>query len=150
MQCFFALPADNRLALCKQISVGVFSPCALAFIIQRSKKYIYLYSSISEKQVLTRFHSISQCPRQKLFPLSLSKGKLEALAILLQKLKSDGRRVLIFTQMVKMLDILEAFLDHRKLSYVRVDESFTPEERQVRSSLERFSRAVPSSHSQFQ
>lgn len=59
------------------------------------------------------------------------KGKLEALAILLQKLKSDGRRVLIFTQMVKMLDILETFLDHRKLSHVRIDESFTPEERQV-------------------
>lgn len=68
-----------------------------------------------------------------------STGKLEALAILLQKLKSDGRRVLIFTQMVKMLDILEAFLDHRKLSYVRVDESFTPEERQVRSLLDTFS-----------
>lgn len=62
-----------------------------------------------------------------------SKGKLEALAILLQKLRSDGRRVLIFTQMVKMLDILEAFLDHRQLTYVRVDESFTPDERQVKS-----------------
>lgn len=62
-----------------------------------------------------------------------SKGKLEALAILLQKLRSDGRRVLIFTQMVKMLDILEAFLDHRQLTYVRVDERFTPDERQVKS-----------------
>lgn len=61
------------------------------------------------------------------------KGKLEALAILLQKLRSDGRRVLIFTQMVKMLDILESFLDHRQLTYVRVDESFTPDERQVMS-----------------
>lgn len=59
------------------------------------------------------------------------KGKLEALAILLQKLRSDSRRVLIFTQMVKMLDILEAFLDHRQLTYVRVDESLTPEDRQV-------------------
>ncbi len=59
-------------------------------------------------------------------------GKLEALAILLQKLRSDSRRVLIFTQMVKMLDILEAFLNYRKLTYVRVDESFTPEERRVK------------------
>lgn len=33
--------------------------------------------------------------------------------------------------MVKMLDILEAFLDHRQLTYVRVDESLTPEDRQV-------------------
>lgn len=75
---------------------------------------------------------------QNCLSVIFSKGKLEALAILLQKLKSDGRRVLIFTQMVKMLDILEAFLDHRKLSYVRVDESFTPEERQVQSPLDRF------------
>lgn len=66
-----------------------------------------------------------------MFAFSLSEGKLEALAILLQKLRSDSRRVLIFTQMVKMLDILEAFLDHRQLTYVRVDESFSPDERQV-------------------
>lgn len=59
-------------------------------------------------------------------------GKLEALAILLQKLRSDSRRVIIFTQMVKMLDILEAFLDHRQLTYVRVDESLAPDDRQAR------------------
>lgn len=58
-------------------------------------------------------------------------GKLEALAILLQKLRSDSRRVIIFTQMVKMLDILEAFLDQRQLIYVRVDESLNSEDRQA-------------------
>lgn len=78
-------------------------------------------------------HSSKLCS----YSVTFSKGKLEALAILLRKLRSDGRRVLIFTQMVKMLDILEAFLDHRKLSYVRVDESFTPEERQVQSLMDR-------------
>ncbi|XP_075903388.1 E1A-binding protein p400 isoform X2 [Nelusetta ayraudi] len=62
--------------------------------------------------------------------MQIDSGKLEALAILLQKLRSDSRRVIIFTQMVKMLDILEAFLDHRQLTYVRVDESLTPEDRQ--------------------
>lgn len=67
------------------------------------------------------------------FDIFFSEGKLEALAILLQKLKSESRRVLIFTQMVKMLDILEAFLDYRQLTYVRVDESLTPDERQVQS-----------------
>ena len=63
---------------------------------------------------------------------STSTGKLEAMAVLLQKLRSERRRVLIFTQMPTMLDLLEAFLDHRHLPYVRVDESLTPEERQVR------------------
>ncbi|XP_045559028.1 E1A-binding protein p400 isoform X10 [Salmo salar] len=62
--------------------------------------------------------------------MQMDSGKLEALAILLQKLRSENHRVLIFTQMVKMLDILEAFLDHRQLTYIRVDESLTTEERQ--------------------
>uniref|UniRef100_A0A8P4KF13 E1A binding protein p400 n=1 Tax=Dicentrarchus labrax TaxID=13489 RepID=A0A8P4KF13_DICLA len=70
--------------------------------------------------------------------MQMDSGKLEALAILLQKLRSDSRRVLIFTQMVKMLDILEAFLDHRQLTYVRVDESFTPDERQ--ENMKKFNR----------
>ncbi|XP_058492691.1 E1A-binding protein p400 isoform X3 [Solea solea] len=61
--------------------------------------------------------------------MQMDSGKLEALAILLQKLRSESRRVLILTQMVKMLDILEAFLDYRQLTYVRLDESFTPNER---------------------
>ncbi|XP_030271825.1 E1A-binding protein p400 isoform X4 [Sparus aurata] len=76
------------------------------------------------------------CPDMQL--MQMDSGKLEALAILLQKLRSESRRVLIFTQMVKMLDILEAFLDHRQLTYVRVDESFTPDERQ--ESMKKFNR----------
>ncbi|XP_059192801.1 E1A-binding protein p400 [Centropristis striata] len=70
--------------------------------------------------------------------MQMDSGKLEALAILLQKLRSESHRVLIFTQMVKMLDILEAFLDYRQLTYVRVDESFTPDERQ--ENIKKFNR----------
>lgn len=60
-------------------------------------------------------------------------GKLEALAILLQKLRSEGRRVLILSQMVLMLDILEMFLDFHHLTYVRIDENANREQRQVRT-----------------
>uniref|UniRef100_A0AAQ5X3V2 E1A binding protein p400 n=1 Tax=Amphiprion ocellaris TaxID=80972 RepID=A0AAQ5X3V2_AMPOC len=70
--------------------------------------------------------------------MQMDSGKLEALAILLQKLRSESRRVLIFTQMVKMLDILEAFLDYRQLTYVRIDESFTFDERQ--ENMKKFNR----------
>ncbi|XP_056628653.1 E1A-binding protein p400 isoform X2 [Triplophysa dalaica] len=62
--------------------------------------------------------------------LEMDSGKLEALSILLQKLSAENRRVLIFTQMASMLDILEAFLDHHQLTYVRLDESLSLEERQ--------------------
>lgn len=58
-------------------------------------------------------------------------GKLEALAILLQKLKSEGRRVLILSQMVLMLDILEMFLNFHYLTYIRIDENANSEQRQV-------------------
>ncbi|ETE59882.1 E1A-binding protein, partial [Ophiophagus hannah] len=57
-------------------------------------------------------------------------GKLEALAVLLQKLKSEGRRVLILSQMMLMLDILERFLNFHFLTYVRIDECANQEERQ--------------------
>ncbi|XP_028269255.1 E1A-binding protein p400 isoform X3 [Parambassis ranga] len=70
--------------------------------------------------------------------MQMDSGKLEALAILLQKLRAENRRVLIFTQMLKMLDILEAFIDYRQLTYVRIDENFTFEERQ--QNMKKFNR----------
>ncbi|XP_073675637.1 E1A-binding protein p400 isoform X2 [Garra rufa] len=82
------------------------------------------------------------CPPVVSFPdvhmLEMDSGKLEALSILLQKLSAENRRVLIFTQMTSMLDILEAFLDHRHLTYVRLDESLSLEERQEH--VKRFNR----------
>ncbi|XP_055511486.1 E1A-binding protein p400 isoform X4 [Leucoraja erinacea] len=62
-------------------------------------------------------------------------GKLEALAVLLHKLKSERRRVLIFTQMVQMLDILESFLDHHRLPFVRVDGNVHLAQRQASMKL---------------
>ena len=38
-------------------------------------------------------------------------GKLVLLSKMLKKLKEEGHRVLIFSQMTKMLDLLEDFLD---------------------------------------
>ena len=58
-------------------------------------------------------------------------GKLQALATLLRDLKAGGHRVLIFTQMSRMLDILEAFLGLHGHTYVRLDGGTKPEARQV-------------------
>ncbi|XP_069071437.1 E1A-binding protein p400 isoform X6 [Pleurodeles waltl] len=55
-------------------------------------------------------------------------GKFEALAVLLQKLKMEGRRVLIFSQMVLMLDILELFLNFHLFTYLRIDENANAEQ----------------------
>ncbi|KAL8180251.1 UNVERIFIED_CONTAM: hypothetical protein K2H54_016135, partial [Gekko kuhli] len=78
-------------------------------------------------------------------------GKLEALAILLQKLKLEGRRVLILSQMILMLDILELFLNFHFLTYVRIDECANQEERQELMKMfnrdKRIFCAILSSHS---
>jgi len=58
-------------------------------------------------------------------------GKLQELAALLGRLKAGGHRVLIFTQMSKMLDVLEAFLNLHGHTYCRLDGSTKPETRQV-------------------
>jgi SNF2 family DNA or RNA helicase len=55
----------------------------------------------------------------------------QELAILLRRLQRGGHRVLIFTQMTKMLDILEQFLNLHAYRYVRLDGSTKPENRQV-------------------
>ncbi|KAA8518827.1 hypothetical protein F0562_016399 [Nyssa sinensis] len=53
--------------------------------------------------------------RQLYFPdrrlIQFDCGKLQELAVLLRRLKAEGHRALIFTQMTKMLDILEAFIN---------------------------------------
>jgi len=63
-------------------------------------------------------------------------GKLQTLDTLLWKLKSGGHRVLIFTQMSRMLDILEQFLNCHGHTYLRLDGSTRIEQRQAL--MERF------------
>jgi hypothetical protein len=57
-------------------------------------------------------------------------GKLQMLAELLRKLKRGGHRALIFTQMSKMLDILEAFLNIYGYTYLRLDGATGVDRRQ--------------------
>lgn len=67
-------------------------------------------------------------PDKKL--VQFDSGKLQTLAELLRELKRGGHRALIFTQMSKMLDILEAFLNLNGHSYLRLDGSTGVERRQ--------------------
>ena len=57
-------------------------------------------------------------------------GKLQRLAQLLKTLYLKGSKVLIFTQMTRMLDVLENFLNLHGYSYVRLDGSVKVEARQ--------------------
>ncbi|KAJ0172326.1 hypothetical protein K1T71_012299 [Dendrolimus kikuchii] len=50
-------------------------------------------------------------------------GKLTVLDSLLKRLKERGHRVLIYSQMTKMIDLLEEYMWHRKHKYMRLDGS---------------------------
>ena len=57
-------------------------------------------------------------------------GKLQKLASLLREKKTGGHRVLIFTQMTRILDILELFLNVHGYLYLRLDGATKIEDRQ--------------------
>ncbi|KAL8939579.1 MAG: hypothetical protein Q9216_003281 [Gyalolechia sp. 2 TL-2023] len=58
-------------------------------------------------------------------------GKLQRLDTLLRQLQSGGHRALIFTQMTRVLDILEQFLNIHGHRYLRLDGSTKIEQRQL-------------------
>ncbi|CAG9855295.1 unnamed protein product [Phyllotreta striolata] len=56
-------------------------------------------------------------------------GKLSVLDGLLKRLKEEGHRVLIYSQMTKMIDLLEEYMWHRHHKYMRLDGSSKISER---------------------
>ncbi|XP_031721859.1 chromatin-remodeling ATPase INO80 isoform X2 [Anarrhichthys ocellatus] len=56
-------------------------------------------------------------------------GKLHTLDILLSRLKTHGHRVLIYSQMTRMIDLLEEYMVYRKHTYMRLDGSSKISER---------------------
>ena len=57
-------------------------------------------------------------------------GKMQLLQAMLKELRSRGHRVLLFSQMTKMLDILEDFLEEEGYRFVRFDGDTARAERQ--------------------
>ena len=76
--------------------------------------------------ILNRFHLL--VPDRK--SIEHDCGKLRKLANLLSNLKKDGHKCVIFTQMARMLDILESFMNIHGYSYLRLDGSTRVEQRQ--------------------
>ncbi|KAI9364230.1 P-loop containing nucleoside triphosphate hydrolase protein [Pilaira anomala] len=58
-------------------------------------------------------------------------GKLQKLDKLLRKLAAGGHRALIFTQMTRVLDVLETFLNMHGHRYLRLDGATKVEQRQI-------------------
>lgn len=65
-----------------------------------------------------------------------SSGKLMLLQKMMRRLKEGGHRVLVFSQMTKMLDLLEDFLENEGYKYERIDGGVTGNMRQ--EAIDRF------------
>jgi E1A-binding protein p400 len=81
----------------------------------------------------TLLHTALDAPRFQ-FPdrrlIQYDCGKLQTLERLLREKRVGAHRVLVFTQMSKMLDILEQFLNYHAFTYLRLDGSTPITERQ--------------------
>ncbi|CAO3618792.1 unnamed protein product [Cunninghamella blakesleeana] len=91
-------------------------------------------SYINSYKIKDIFHPISSrlniaFPDKRL--LQYDCGKLQRLATLLQELSAGEHRALIFTQMTRVLDILEAFLNMHGYRYLRLDGATKVEQRQI-------------------
>ncbi|EGT53598.1 hypothetical protein CAEBREN_17940 [Caenorhabditis brenneri] len=88
----------------------------------------------------TRFDTQMSISRSLQFPelrlIEYDCGKLQTLATLLRQLYAFKHRCLIFTQMSKMLDVLQTFLSHHGYQYFRLDGTTGVEQRQAM--MERF------------
>ena len=98
------------------------SKTALLNIVMQLRKacnHPYLFEGMEDrKQDPLGEHLVTNC------------GKMVLLDKLLQKMKERGHRVLIFSQMTRMLDILEDFLIMRQYESCRIDGDTTYDERE--------------------
>ncbi|XP_014090911.1 chromodomain-helicase-DNA-binding protein Mi-2 homolog [Bactrocera oleae] len=107
--------------------------CSLINVMMDLKKccnHPYLFPSASEEAPTTAggMYEINA--------LTKAAGKLVLLSKMLKQLKEQGHRVLIFSQMTKMLDILEDFLEGEGYKYERIDGGITGNLRQ--EAIDRF------------
>ncbi|XP_033117287.1 chromodomain-helicase-DNA-binding protein 8-like [Anneissia japonica] len=91
----------------------------------------------AEQQIMANFHP-ADSPQRHLLAMIQSAGKLVLIDKLLPKLKEGGHKVLIFSQMVRCLDILEDYLMQKRYPFERIDGRVRGNLRQ--SAIDRFSK----------
>ncbi|XP_033112932.1 chromatin-remodeling ATPase INO80-like [Anneissia japonica] len=97
-----------------QMMVGLLCRWLALFLIMKAAYRIHHQS---------QWHS-QECAQDKYKEsMVCDSGKLQVLDKLLSKLKQQGHRVLIYSQMTRMIDLLQEYMWHRKHTYMRLDGS---------------------------
>ncbi|PSS15691.1 DNA helicase [Actinidia chinensis var. chinensis] len=81
---------------------------------------------VSQPALQLTYKIFGSCPPMQPFDpakMLTDSGKLQTLDILLKRLRAENHRVLLFSQMTKMLDIIEEYMNYRKYRYLRLDGS---------------------------
>ena len=99
----------------------------IAMELKKASNHPFLFDGAEEKGLSVQ---------DQLRGIIINSGKMVLLDKLLARLKADGHRVLIFSQMVRMLDILTDYMTYRGFAYQRLDGSTQSEAR--KRSMEHF------------
>lgn len=94
--------------------------------LKKASNHPFMFSS-AEERILPR----GSTREETLRALVMSSGKMVLLDQLLTKLKADKHRVLIFSQMVQMLDILADYLNLKGYAFQRLDGTIAAGPRRV-------------------
>ncbi|KAJ4197773.1 ATP-dependent DNA helicase Hrp3 [Fusarium falciforme] len=106
----------NYTALCDATNGHKNSLLNIMMELKKISNHPYMFPGAEEKVLAGSVRREDQIKG-----LIASSGKMMLLDQLLSKLKKDGHRVLIFSQMVKMLDILGDYLSLRGYKFQRLD-----------------------------
>ncbi|KAL7739474.1 hypothetical protein ACLKA6_011336 [Drosophila palustris] len=96
-----------------------------------NEQYIF-----EELAIMSDFQVFQLCNKYELYDVKIpahlicDSGKFEYLDTLLPKLKSEGHRVLLFSQFTMMLDVVEEYLRIRNHGFCRLDGATAVKERQ--------------------
>ncbi|XP_075166422.1 chromatin-remodeling complex ATPase chain Iswi-like [Haematobia irritans] len=113
-------------------------------IFQRDVEYTNEKGNVTKMRLINKFMHLRKCaahpylfegaepgpPFTTGMHLVNNSGKMMVLDKLLPKLKARGSRVLLFSQMTRMLDILEDYCEWRSIEYCRLDGSTRHENRE--------------------
>lgn len=120
----------NYSALTAGSKGGHFSLLNIMSELKKASNHPYLFDN-AEDRVLAKFGGGAMTKENILRGLIMSSGKMVLLDQLLTRLKKDGHRVLIFSQMVRMLDILGDYLSIKGINFQRLDGTVPSAQRRI-------------------
>jgi DNA helicase INO80 len=101
------------------VADGVLSE--IGSVVPYSKPLLSGLAGLVESGVGVKFYSLAKALADG--------GKLQALDKLIRDLKAGGHKVLVFCQMTNMMNLIEEYMNFRKLRYLRLDGSSQLEDR---------------------